>query len=206
MTEQKPWFKMMSRSPRNNPKDFFPTPPLTTLCLFSQMSFGGLSTKIWEPACGDGAMSEVIKRLGYTVRSSDKFDYGYDDGQIIDFTNVLPVQGEYDIITNPPYNIHLEWIEKSLAIAKRYVALLFPLVYLPPKNKRQWITEFCGFSLIVPGWRSKFVMPGRTKASGMKDYAWFVWDKEKPSSPVFPTALVDKYWVEQFAEDYDIKV
>ena len=202
MAEQTPWQKMMSRSPKNHHLDLFETPPLTTLCLFSQMTFPG---KIWEPACGKGAMSEVIKTLGYTVRSSDVVDYGYEDGQVLDFMNVLPTRGEYDIITNPPYSIHLDWIEQSLAVAKRYVALLFPLIYITPKNKRRWITDLCGFSLIIPGWRSKFIMPGRTKASGMKDYAWFVWDKDKPASSVFPTALVDKYWAEQYAEDYDIK-
>ena len=195
---------MMSRNPKNSPLDFFPTPPLTTLCLFSQMSFG---PKIWEPACGDGAMSKVIKKLGYDVRSTDIKHYGY-EGQddTFDFMQVAPVAGEYDIITNPPYSIHLRWIEHSLKIARRYVALLFPLIYLPPKNKRKFFVDYYGFTLIIPGWRSKFVMPGRTKASGMKDYAWFVWDKEENrTSSIFPTALVDKYWVELFAKDYDIK-
>ena len=207
MDEQKPWQKMMLRSPKNDEGDgldLFETPPLTTCALFSQMDFGN---KIWEPACGKGAMSEVMKKLGYTVRSTDIKDYGYEGHDYtFDFMQVDPDPGMYDIVTNPPYNIHLKWIEQSLKIARRYVALLFPLVYLTPANKREFITNSVSFSLIIPGWRSKFIMPGRTEPGGMKDYAWFVWDKEKGSDYIFPTHIVDKSQAQRFAEIYDIKV
>ncbi len=196
---------MMTRSELNNSTDFFRTPELTTLCLLSQRQFG---KNVWEPACGDGAISKLLCKVGeYAVLSTDLNRYGYDfanDGLNFLESDVDKYSGKFDIVTNPPYNIHLEWIERSLQLARRYVALLFPLIYLTPKNKRNFITNRCGFELIVPGWRSKFVMPGKSHAGGMKDYAWFVWDKNKPASKSFKTTVVDKAEVEILAKKYEI--
>ena len=194
---------MMNRSPLNDKHDFFSTPPLTTLCLLSQVLF---YEKVWEPACGDGAISKLLWKLGYNVFSTDIKNYGYEyqHDDDTDFLNIYWTTKKHDIVTNPPYNIHLKWIEKSLEHARKKVALLFPLVYLTPKNKRDFITNVCGFQLIVPGWRSQFIMPGKTHYGGMKDYAWFVWDKEKPATKTFEVTIVEKADVEQFAVEEDI--
>ena len=45
--------------------DFFPTPRWATFALVDNEKFSG---NVWECACGDGAMSRVLKRLA--VRSS----------------------------------------------------------------------------------------------------------------------------------------
>src|SRR5277367_5290169 len=54
--------------------DFFPTPRWATFALIDNERFDGI---IWEPACGDGAMSDVLVEGGYKVESSDLFDRGY---------------------------------------------------------------------------------------------------------------------------------
>ncbi len=189
---------MMSRDPRNDKFDFFSTPPLTTLALLSRKKFG---EKVWENACGDGAISKLLWDAGYKFFSTDIKDYGYEhqDDDDLDFLQVSQITKAHDIVTNPPYNSHIKWIDKSLEFARRYVALLFPLVYLTPKNKRDFITNVCGFELLVIGWRSKFIVPGATKPGGMKDYAWFVWDKEKKAEKSFKTTIVEKSDVEAFA-------
>jgi len=48
--------------------DFYPTPPEGTRALLSVERFDG---SIWEPACGDGAISRVLIEAGYEVVSSD---------------------------------------------------------------------------------------------------------------------------------------
>jgi hypothetical protein len=49
--------------------DFYPTPPAGTLAL---MRFLKLSPcRIWEPACGNGAMSRVLESGGHSVWSTD---------------------------------------------------------------------------------------------------------------------------------------
>jgi hypothetical protein len=36
---------------------------------------------IWEPACGDGAISKELIKAGYTVVSTDLIDRDFGDGQ-----------------------------------------------------------------------------------------------------------------------------
>jgi hypothetical protein len=62
--------KALSRDPH----DHYPTPPSVVEALLQKERFG---ETVWEPACGTGAMSEVLKKAGYDVRSSDLIDRGY---------------------------------------------------------------------------------------------------------------------------------
>src|SRR5829696_788614 len=54
--------------------DFFPTPSWATHALIAHEPFVG---EIWEPACGNGAMSRVLARTGNRVISSDLYDRGF---------------------------------------------------------------------------------------------------------------------------------
>ena len=54
--------------------DFYPTPARGIESLLSVEKFSG---PIWEPACGDGAISKVLLSEGYDVISSDLVDRGY---------------------------------------------------------------------------------------------------------------------------------
>ena len=47
--------------------DFFPTPAWATYALIDNEEFRG---EIWESACGNGAMSEVLEQTG---RTRDQF-------------------------------------------------------------------------------------------------------------------------------------
>ena len=54
--------------------DYFPTPRWATFALMDNEPFRG---RVWECACGDGAMSRVIDEMGCKVDSSDLYDRGY---------------------------------------------------------------------------------------------------------------------------------
>ena len=54
--------------------DFYPTPAWATHALIESEGFEG---EIWEPACGDGAMSSVLAETGNPVVSSDLYDRGF---------------------------------------------------------------------------------------------------------------------------------
>src|SRR5579872_4425522 len=77
--------------------DFFPTPAWATHALVENEKFSG---DIWECACGDGAMSEVLKLTGNRVESSDLFDRGYGETGH-DF--LASDRRAENIITNPPF-------------------------------------------------------------------------------------------------------
>src|SRR3546814_8432653 len=59
--------------------DFYPSPRSATLALLSVERFEGT---IWEPACGNGAISRVLEEQGHEVVSTDLIDRGYGTGGI----------------------------------------------------------------------------------------------------------------------------
>jgi hypothetical protein len=65
--------------------DFFPTPEWATHALIDNEEFEGT---IWEPACGDGTMAEVLKQTGCPVEASDLYDRGYGESGI-DFLRAI---------------------------------------------------------------------------------------------------------------------
>ena len=106
--------------------DFYPTPSIATEALIQREKFIG---NIWECACGDGAISQVIdKYLFNKVYSSDLIDRGFGDGGI-DF---LTYSGKsYDnIITNPPFKYALEFVYQAKRYSNHKVALFLKTVFL----------------------------------------------------------------------------
>lgn len=87
-----------SLHPSRAAHDFYPTPPEAVRALLSLESFEG---SIWEPACGDGAISRTLIEAGHSVVSTDLIDRGYGMGGI-DFLAERTPRAKH-IITNPPY-------------------------------------------------------------------------------------------------------
>src|SRR3990167_1838690 len=124
---------LKTKAPSKRKKDdFYATPPEVTRALLSNERFNG---PIWEPACGDGAMSEVIsKEYGYEVFSSDLVHRGYHDQKTTaDFlthpVQLLPIVVG-SIITNPPFKLANKFVLKAIDVAIYKVAMLFRLLYL----------------------------------------------------------------------------
>ena len=54
--------------------DWYPTPPAATKALLDVEGFGH---EVWEPACGDGAISKLLDEWGFRSISTDLNDYSY---------------------------------------------------------------------------------------------------------------------------------
>lgn len=52
---------------------FYPTPPESMISLLEVKKFG---PRIWEPSCGDGAISKFLEKARHSVKSSDLNDHG----------------------------------------------------------------------------------------------------------------------------------
>jgi hypothetical protein len=156
-------------------EDFYPTPKWATISLMNNETFLG---KVWEPACGMGHMSEVIKKYNECY-SSDLIDRGY--GEVVDFLSPS-LSTKYDnIITNPPYNLALEFIERSAKLSNKKYAFLLRIAFLESKKRYDKLYSINPPSTI---WmfsnRITFYPYGKEeKSSGTTAYAWFVWDNEK---------------------------
>jgi len=164
--------------------DFYRTPEIATEKLLEKESFTGV---IWEPACGDGAISKVLIEKGYNVLSSDLYNHGYGVPNI-DFTNVSNVYDWKSIITNPPYNLAREFIDKGLELTKHNdgkLALLLRLSFLEGQKRKALFETSPLKRVYVFSKRITFSRPGETRElSGMMAYAWFVWDWTHTDEPV----------------------
>ena len=157
--------------------DFYATDPKAMTELLKHESF---NDNVWECACGEGNLSEVLKAHGHNVLSTDLIDRGYAD-ELADFLqNDRKFDG--DIITNPPFKYTTQFILKALeAIPEgNKVAMFLKLNYLSGKARYREI-----YSKFPP--QRVYVFSGRVACSknnepegykkGAMDYAWFVWEK-----------------------------
>lgn len=148
--------------------DYYPTPPDVTHAL---MRFLGLHPcTIWEPACGDGAMSDVLAQYGHTVVSTDLRHTGYGEGGL-DF---LSVSRECDaIITNPPFDKSEDFIRHALRQA-RMVAMLLKSQYWHARKRAALFDEYPPSYVLPLTWRPDFLCGERGGAPTM-EVLWTVW-------------------------------
>ena len=164
--------------PLDSPDDF-PTPPWATRALLKHtLADYRLDTmSCLEPACGVGHMSRVLEESFGSVESSDAYYYGH--GQIRDYlSHPFPAKSVDWVITNPPFRLAEEFIQRSFAIARVGVAILARTVFLESVGRYERIfshsppTTFAQFVERVPMVRGR--LDGRaTTATG---YSWFVWE------------------------------
>ena len=106
--------------------DFYPTPPEAVHALLSVERFDG---PIWEPACGDGAISKTLESYGHEVLSTDLIDRGYGQGDHdflnpITFTRVMIENPQLkNVITNPPYSYRPGIGDKFVGQALRFTRM-----------------------------------------------------------------------------------
>lgn len=154
--------------------DFFPTPAWATHALIDNETFEG---DIWESACGNGAMAEVLATAGNRVISTDLVDRGYGEGGV-DFLHTN--RRAANVVTNPPYNAAEGFVRSGLHAADRKVALLLRLAFLEGANRQRTVfTENPPSRVWVFSERITFYPEGAIqKGTGTTAYAWFVWDKD----------------------------
>lgn len=195
MTGQNTSSAVMSQR-RSPPRalDYFPTPPWATRALLEHVNIragsGGRGESMvpwelltaWEPACGEGHMARVLAERFGRVVASDVFDYGV-GAQIYDFLGAgslmavaPPVERPDFIITNPPFSVGQDFVERSLEIATHGVAMLVRTAFLESGDRydlfrrcRPWVVA--QFSGRVP------MVMGRLDptASSATAYCWIIW-------------------------------
>lgn len=78
------------------------------------------------------------------------------------------------VITNPPYSLAQEFVEKSLTEAP-VVVMLLRLGFLESLKRKEFWEKNPLTSLIILSKRPSFTEDGKTDGSG---YGWFIWDKQ----------------------------
>jgi hypothetical protein len=162
-------------------EDYYATDPKAAELLLKLESF---SPKIWEPACGEGHLSKIFEKAGYSVRSSDLINRGYGETGF-DFLGMYnTVSWDGDIITNPPYKYAQEFIEKSLQVISEgnKVAMFLKLQFMEGKARKNLFIKHPPKTIYVSSSRilcAKNADFKRMIAGGGSAvaYAWYVWEK-----------------------------
>jgi hypothetical protein len=161
--------------------DLYETPPEATLALLRAEK---LPRFIWEPACGRGAIVNILRAAGHDVVATDLVNYsapitppGYFG---IDFLMERKApEGTEAIITNPPFKLADEFVARALELCPRVIMLL-RLAFLE-SERRCGILEDRGLAR-VHVFRDRLPRMHRDgwdgpRASSTTAYAWFVWDR-----------------------------
>ncbi|MBI1620037.1 DNA methyltransferase family protein [Aquamicrobium zhengzhouense] len=157
--------------------DFYPTPPDVTVALveFLALHWG---SRIWEPACGDGAMARVLEAYHCHVTSTDLRDdpsiYGTGGANFLT-ADVAEGDGPDWIITNPPFNLAEAFIRKSLSITPN-VAMLLSNQYWHAATRKRLFDDHPPAWVLPLLWRPAFLEKERGK-SPMMNVMWVVWQE-----------------------------
>ena len=157
-----------------NAADFYATPRDCTVALLKnyQRLFEG--SRVWEPACGDGAISKVLEQHRLDVISTDLHDRGYGEGGMNFLTADCNCKS---IITNPPFSLSANFISRA-AQKKVPFAMLLKSTYWHAASRYELFERTKPLAIIAMSWRPA-MSPERGSAATM-DFIWTVWD-ERPS-------------------------
>lgn len=183
-----------SASAQERGLDFYPTPPEAVRAL---LAVEDLAPTIWEPACGNGAISTLLEEAGYGVILSDIEDRACADRHgevqaVVDFLKTdaawlamrLPA-GEFDIVTNPPFGIVNAFIAHALRRHRpRKMAMLLNLNAMcgtEDPDRNFWMDEHPPARIHV--FARRLPMMHRDgwdgpRAGSQMNTAWFVWERD----------------------------
>lgn len=165
--------------------DYYATEPRAVELLCELEKF---TPYVWECACGEGHMSEVLKAHGYKVKSSDLYDRGYEGTEIIDFLKVTKgdiwLDFSRDIITNPPYKYAKEFVEHALDISSdgTKIAMFLKLTFMESKARRELFEKHPPKVIYVSSSRLQCAKNGDFEKYGKGvgtavAYGWYIWEK-----------------------------
>lgn len=153
--------------------DFYATPEKCTHALLTVEKFSGA---IWEPACGNGAISRVLPG---EVISTDLIDRGFGTSRrdfLLEQELLAP-----NIVTNPPFKLADEFVLHAIRLGAEKIAIFMRLAWLegrarhatlwgPHPPARIWV--FKGRQTL---WRGDD--PNAKDKGGTIAFAWFVWER-----------------------------
>lgn len=162
--------------------DYYATPPKAVEELLQVERF---SDSIWEPCCGGGHIAKVLLAHGFKVQASDLYNFGYGFSGI-DFLRVPNAPKGADIITNPPYNQALSFVEHAVNIIEpgHKVAMFLRINFLETRSRRALFNRCPPKYVYVASSRFGCAPNGDFLVKPNGDlfypsavvYAWFIWE------------------------------
>lgn len=173
-----------------DPTDFTPTPAPVARAMVQLESW---SPRVWEPSCGDGAISSEFVACGHDVVETDLVPRRV--GSRLDFLQARTLLAD-DICTNPPFNIAARYADHALFLRPRKLMLLLPLGFQQAVSEphRSLVATGRGLARVwVSVRRIPFKRGGWDGGKGggpVHKHALFVWERGHAGPP----ALMNFDW------------
>lgn len=173
--------------------DFYATPREAIDAILDRVSLTG---SILEPAAGQGHISVVLKeRYPHTeivstdlIQRNEKFGIHIESG--IDFLTHNYHRQFDNVITNPPFNLAQEFIERALQLANDKV-VIFAKIQLLEGNKRKRMFDtaplkyvYVFSSRVNPLRNGEELNERGEKWSSTMCFAWFVFEQKYKGEPI----------------------
>jgi hypothetical protein len=110
--------------------DFYVEPAWCSERLFAAEPFAGL---IWDPAARSGTIPRAARAAGLSNFASDIADHGCGPRQ--DFLIASAPAAAFDVVTNAPFRLAREFVERALTLGARKTAVIFPKIFEFKSNR-----------------------------------------------------------------------
>jgi hypothetical protein len=163
-------------------EDFYSEPEWCSARLFAVETFTG---PIWDPAAGLGTIPRAARAAGLSNFASDIADRGCGARQ--DFlTAPALTTGAFSVVTNPPFALAREFVERALTLGAAKVAMIFPTARL---NAARWLEALplARIWLLTPRPSmppGNVILRGEKPGGGKTDFGWLVFDRTHSGPPV----------------------
>ncbi|MBL6538736.1 class I SAM-dependent methyltransferase [Streptococcus suis] len=169
--------------------DYYATPEVATKLFLEYHDLSHFNTFL-EPACGEGHLVKVlVEHFPHAeIRATDLIDRGFGKGGVNFLTEDFE-QVEV-VITNPPFKLAKEFVEKALTVANKQVVMFAKLQFLETEARAKLFKDTPLKYVYV---HSKRVSPMRNGEpldeqgkpwSSVMCFAWFVWDLTYAGEPM----------------------
>lgn len=172
---------MQQRSEPRDSLDDFPTPPWATRALCEWLVANGhdlSSQTVREPAANRGHMAKPLSEYFGAVIASDVHDYGA-GFPVRDYLFPGDLLATDWTITNPPFRLAEQFIERACAASRIGVAVIVRAAFLEGQGRHERLFSANPPSVILQFTERVVMHKGRLAPEGSTAtaYAWLVWIK-----------------------------
>lgn len=181
MSQNRSTAVMQRRVEAHDSLDDFPTPPWATraLCEWIETNVGIARGSVCrEPAANRGHMVVPLLEYFATVDAADVHDYGAGFPQRDYLFGLLPESVKWTI-TNPPFRLAEQFIERALATSTQGVAVIVRAAFLEGVGRYERLFSETPPSQVLQFCERVVMHKGRLAPEGSSAtaYAWLVWVK-----------------------------
>ncbi len=185
MSQNRSTAVMQRRVEAHDSLDDFPTPPWATRALtefLTNEGFDPASSSCREPAANRGHMVAPLREAFATVEAADAHDYGAGFPVADYLFGTLPPPVDWTI-TNPPFRLAEQFIERGRATSRVGVAMIVRAAFLESVGRYQRLYAAAPPSFVLQFTERVVMHKGRLAPEGSTAtaYAWLIWLAQPPA-------------------------